>query len=262
MGSGNGMAGGGDGDGGYERPTTAAAVASRPTSSWGFSSRVPPPDMDQGTAGQMNGKAPSGILDRPHTASAAVSARPQPGGGGGAGILLDTRGAAQAGQETDADGQVVASARALMRYRRTRTGTNGDGSVEKSWNSGEQQGNGNGVVAGAGAPRITVYQNPTKAPQVGQQAASAGGFLGSGWLTSDRPKSAGITTSGGIMSAFSGSRQQQQQGQLQAQTTQTGAGGGLSYGAIKNRFLASAAPAVAASSAKKSSSSKLFSLSR
>ena len=45
--------GGAGGAGGYERPTTAAAVASRPTSSWGFSSRVPPPDFDQAPQAQM-----------------------------------------------------------------------------------------------------------------------------------------------------------------------------------------------------------------
>jgi hypothetical protein len=44
---------------------------------------------------------------------------------------------------------------------------------------------------------------------------------------------------------------------------QTGAGGGLSYGAIKNRFLATATNATAApSNGKKTASSKLFTLSR
>jgi len=84
-----------------------------------------------------------------------------------------------------------------MRYRRTRTD---GGSVEKSWNSGNP-----GDAGGASAPRITVYQNPAKAPQA--QSSATGGFLSSGWLgSSDRPKSAGIATSGGIMSAFSSNR--------------------------------------------------------
>jgi hypothetical protein len=181
--------------GGYERPTTAAAVASRPTSSWGFSSRVPPPEFDQSPqVPQLGAKQPV-VMDRPHTASAAVSGgRPAPGGGGGA--LLDPH-AMQQAQDVEGSGQVVASARALMRYSRTRTD---GGSVEKSWNSG------NPGDAAAAAPRITVYQNPSKAPQAQQQSTGGGGFLGSGWLGSDRPKSAGIATSGGILSAFTGNR--------------------------------------------------------
>ena len=78
-----------------------------------------------------------------------------PGGG------ADGRG----GEPVEGDGQVVASARALMRYRRNRATTT-DGSVEKSWASGDP----NAATAGqtSGAPRVTLYQNPTKAPQVGR----------------------------------------------------------------------------------------------
>ena len=134
-----------------ERPTTAAAVSSRPTSSWGFSSRVKAPDFDQAplvvqpNSGKL-GTANMG-MDRPHTATGIPAARPTPGGGGGG--QIDPRTGKQGSydqQETDGDGQVVASARALMRYRRTRTATN-DGSVEKSWTSG------NPGEAAPGAPR-------------------------------------------------------------------------------------------------------------
>ena len=69
------------GIGGMERPGTAAAVASRPTSSWGFTSRQQGEQMvpeamkaDQ----QANGGNPG--LTRPHTAGAAGQ-RPGPGGG-------------------------------------------------------------------------------------------------------------------------------------------------------------------------------------
>ena len=67
--------------GGMERPGTAAAVASRPTSSWGFSSRqqgdqVVPEAMK--TEQQAAGGNPG--LTRPHTAG-AVGQRPGPGGG-------------------------------------------------------------------------------------------------------------------------------------------------------------------------------------
>ena len=88
---------------------------------------------------------------------------------------------------------VVASARALMRYRRSRN-SGGDG-------DGQEGSNG-----GSGAPRITVYQNPSKAPQQG------GGYGGSNWMGGDgaanaRPKSAGVTSSGGgLMNAFGGSK--------------------------------------------------------
>ena len=126
---------------------------------------------------------------------------------------------------------VVASARALMRYRRSRN-SGGDGDGQEGYNGG------------SGAPRITVYQNPSKAPQQG------GGYGGSNWMGGDgaanaRPKSAGVTSSGGgLMNAFGGSKGRGSSG---ADTGQ----GGLTYGAIKNRFLSS-------SQNKKSRSSKLF----
>ena len=100
----------------------------------------------------------------------------------------------------------------MMRYRRTRAST-ADGSISKSWSSGvdgpqEQQQQQQPLP-----PRVTIYQNPSKAGasagpqqmgttmagQSGQMGAAAtggaggssGGFLGSGWMTGDRPKSAG-----------------------------------------------------------------------
>ena len=122
---------------------------------------------------------------------------------------------------------VVASARALMRYRRSRNST------------------GEGEEGTSGAPRITVYQNPTRAPQ-------QGGYSGSNWMGGGgdgvgnaRPKSAGVSSSGGgLMSTFSGNKARGSSGMDVGQS-------GLTYGAIKNRFLSSAQN-------KKSGSSKLF----
>merc|ERR1711871_1361894 len=155
----------------------AAAVASRPTSSWGFSSRQQGEQMIPDGVQQM--KSSDG-LSRPHTAGTAGLVRP--GGGGMGGTQIDPRKHASVDQG-EGEG-VVASARALMRYRRTRAST-ADGSMEKSWTGGDGQ-----PSTSMGAPRITVYQNPSKAPQQGK------GGLGSGWMGGDRPKSAGIASSG------------------------------------------------------------------
>merc|ERR1711968_172331 len=160
------------GAGGMERPGTAAAVASRPTSSWGFSSRQ-----------QGDGVNPG--LTRPHTAGAA-SQRPGPGGGGGA-IQIDPR----TGKAVTEEGEgVVASARALMRYRRSR---NSGGEGEEGYNGATS------------APRMTVYQNPSKAPQQGGYSGS--NWMGDGGTGNARPKSAGVSSSGGgLMNAFNGNK--------------------------------------------------------
>jgi hypothetical protein len=65
-----------------ERPNTAVAVAPRPTSSWGFSSRAQATDFEQAPM-PMNSQAAakSGEIARPHTASAVPGSRPGPGGG-------------------------------------------------------------------------------------------------------------------------------------------------------------------------------------
>ena len=150
-------------------------------------------------------------------------------------MQIDPRTGKAIASEGDGEG-VVASARALMRYRRSRNSNGADG-TDGDYNAG----------GGSGAPRITVYQNPSRAPQQGN---SGNGYNGSSnWLGGGdgnaRPKSAGVTSSGGIMNAFGGSK-----GGRGGSGTDTGQGG-LTYGAIKNRFLSSA-------QSKKSGSSKLF----
>ena len=123
---------------------------------------------------------------------------------------------------------VVASARALMRYRRSR---NSGGEGEEGYNGG------------SGAPRITVYQNPSRAPQQGGYSGS--NWMGDGGTGNARPKSAGVSSSGGgLMNAFNGNKARGSTGADAGQ-------GGLTYGAIKNRFLSSA-------QSKKSGSNKLF----
>ena len=217
-----------DGGGYGARPDTAAATASRPTSSWGFAVRTPNPELPlsggaaQAAMAQQQQQQPSAAgMTRPHTAHATVS-RP------GATPAIDSRqqqlqqkpGIAEP-MEEDGDAHVVAGARAMMRYRRTRAST-ADGSVSKSWSSGvdgpqqaqqQQQQQQQQPLP----PRVTIYQNPSKSGGVPQQmgttmsgaaggvggpggapnsAAASSGFLGSGWMGGDRPKSAGITTSG------------------------------------------------------------------
>ena len=138
-------------------------------------------------------------------------------------MQIDPRTGKVVGEEGEG---VVASARALMRYRRSRNST------------------GDGEEGVSGAPRITVYQNPSRAPQ-------QGGFSGSNWMGGDggvggaRPKSAGVSSSGGgLMNTFGGNKMRGSNGAEAGQ-------GGLTYGAIKNRFLSSAQN-------KKSGSAKLF----
>ena len=123
---------------------------------------------------------------------------------------------------------VVASARALMRYRRSR---NSGGEGEEGYNGATS------------APRMTVYQNPSKAPQQGGYSGS--NWMGDGGTGNARPKSAGVSSSGGgLMNAFNGNKTRGSTGADAGQ-------GGLTYGAIKNRFLSSA-------QSKKSGSNKLF----
>jgi len=226
-----------------DRPSTAGAMLTRPTQgSWGYprqpnsqeqamhiSASNPSNDLmkdprQQGVQGNSDGQRP-----RPHSAH------------GGRGATEDPN---KMDEEGDA---VVAGARAMMRYRRTRTPANEPTSIEnlgasKNWNDG------------SGAPRA-IYQNPSKQPmQVQQQpvlapnsaaynAAAYGAVATQGsrtkqqstnWLL-DRPKSAGVT-------ATSGARLQGQQVPQQQQTALAGVSGAQGdpnamYGALKNRFL-------------------------
>lgn len=130
-----------------DRPSTAGALGARQTSSWGFSSGRPPTDatgsgMQQSGArgGPAGGSA--GIADpyaepqraRPHTAHGERGNGPAPSGMGfGSQMPLDPRtGKPSSGGEgvgEDEDAHVVAGARAMMRYRRTRASSAEGGSA-------------------------------------------------------------------------------------------------------------------------------------
>merc|ERR1711871_872011 len=169
------------GGGGIERPGTAAAIAPRPTSSWGFSSRQQGEQIVPTGAQQF--KSTVDAISRPHTA----------GGGNMEYRRVDA-------EQNEGDG-IVASARALMRYRHSRATTT-NGSVEKDWAAGAD-------MQRSGAPRVTVYQNPSKSAR--PISSSGGGWVGGGGGSGVvRPKSAGVTS------------------------------GSLPYGAIKNKIISNA----------------------
>jgi hypothetical protein len=236
---------------GNPRPTTAGAVASgRPQSGWGFGAGSRPqtggtnmakaaPDVtmaDYANMGQtagVGGVAPQqGAASRPYTAS-----------------HIPSRNTGRSGAEGEGeDAHVVAGARAMMKYRRTR----GEGGVEgeQQWTEGQQAGGG----GGGGAPR-------------GQSAgingrSSSGAKPPPGWMvTADRPKSAGISGPGfmsGLVGVNRGGQQPAGSAGAQGHTTADGGDGGnaYSYGSLKSRFLTGNKKGA------QSSSSKLFSLSR
>lgn len=224
-----------------DRPSTAGAMLTRPTQgSWGYSRQ---PNAQEQVL-HISASNPSNDLmkdPRQGVQSNSDGQRPRPHSAhGGRGVTEDPN---KMDEEGDA---VVAGARAMMRYRRTRTPGN-EATIEnlginKNWNDG------------SGAPRA-IYQNASKPMQVQQQpvmtpnnaaygAATYGAAATQGsrtkqqstnWLL-DRPKSAGVT-------ATSGSRLQSQQGQPQQQNALTGInaqpqGENVIYGSLKNRFLA------------------------
>ena len=227
-----------------DRPSTAGAMLTRPTQgSWGYSRQ--PNSQEQ--AMHISASNPSNdLMKDPRSSAHGVQGgnsdgqRPRPHSAHGG------RGAAEDPNKMDEEGDaVVAGARAMMRYRRTRTPANEPTSIEnlaasKNWNDG------------SGAPRA-IYQNSSSKPMQGQQqpvlapnsaaynAAAYGAVATQGsrtkqqstnWLL-DRPKSAGVT-------ATSGARLQGQQ--VPQQTTLAGVSGAQGdpnamYGALKNRFL-------------------------
>ena len=243
--------GGGAEGGAGLRPTTAGAVASnRPQSGWGFNgggrqqagsgkgdmmgtAQADYPNMASGSGNAGGGgggyEGRSGAPSRPHTAGAM-------GRSSGHG---NTRTAANPGAEGD-DAHVVAGARAMMKYRRTRPS---DGSGEAEWQA-----------------------------QAGTSGRGSNANPPTGWMASvDRPKSAGVAGSG-FMSGLVGVNRQgvpSAGGQGQAGggvPRPDGAGGAqgegsYSYGSLKNRFLSSG-QGQGTKKPSTSSSSKLFSLSR
>ena len=251
MASGSGSAaaapdGGGEGAGAGLRPTTAGAVASgRPQSGWGYGGRPQSGNAVKGaeaaardvTMGDYSGQGGGGgggqigfdtgmrATNRPHTAgyvgrSSGGAMRGQPSG---------------QGQEGE-DAHVVAGARAMMKYRRTRTS---DGAEGEYMPSGQPQGN-------------TGRGSSAKPPP--------------GWMASvDRPKSAGVANTGfmsGLVGVNRGTNGAQSgQVNTQGQVAGQGQDGGHSYGSLKNRFLSGGNGQKKSGSAS-GSNSKLFSLSR
>jgi len=238
-----------------DRPSTAGAMLTRPTQgSWGYprqpntqehiSASNPSNDLmkdpRQGVHVQSNGE---GQRPRPHSAH------------GGRGTTDDPN---KMEEEGDA---VVAGARAMMRYRRTRTSANEPTieniGVNKNWNDG------------SGAPRA-IYQNASKPGQIQQQplmapnnatygAAAYGAAAtqtsrvkqqqSTNWLL-DRPKSAGVTASSGA-ARLQGQQVQQQQQVLAGVNVNPDANAqSMMYGSLKNRFLSGSKQQAATKSTK------------
>ena len=281
-----------------DRPSTAGAAVTassrQQSGSWGFPGRQGadngmgsmPMGIATGNASNLKDPRQQGVAPtsmdyegdpqrfRPHTAHGAGRA-------------------AGGGNEED-DAHVVAGARAMMRYRRTRSSAQEEEEMQlqqqqgKLWNGNDQQGINKGVAyqqsKGTGVPSYGSNVQPNTystvpyaavGSQPQQRASTSSGQkptaavsampTNSGWI-GDRPKSAGLTSSGlmnslttgkpqqgGMTSAIGGNLQAQMQQQQQQQ--QQAANNALSYGALKNRFLSSG-------SKNGSKSSKLFTLSR
>ena len=278
------LAGGMDGDE-YDvrklpdRPSTAGAAnvssSRQGQNSWAYSrqGQEAPNIANSNAYGQGGAKgaaAPKGMdyeLDpqrlRPHTAGATGRAP---------------------GAVEEEDAHVVAGARAMMRYRRTRSSAQEEAEelqIGRTWTdqTGIKQQQAQGQMYGKAAAVALQQLAPGQVqgavmPYGSYQAQVAGGQrtaaskqqLGAtapitGWI-GDRPKSASLTAgqTGGMTAAQAGSRQQQvAAGQqppavaINAQNNAAANNNTLSYGSLKNRFL---------SGSKGSKSSKLFTLSR
>ena len=223
-----------------DRPSTAGAVGSRQTSSWGFSSGRPPQDAAAMQAQQRQQQMAAGGGGDPY--AEPQRARPHTAHGGrGAGFpqpVLDPRTgkpvAGAGGQELEEDdAHVVAGARAMMRYRRTRassaegsTGLQGQSQGPGPQSSAQAMAGGGGGKGWAadpyGAPQQKMSQHTQQLQQQQQQqqqqlamqqqqqllasqraagkqmGAPQAGAQSSGWIgappsAQDRPKSASAT---------------------------------------------------------------------
>lgn len=235
-----------------DRPSTAGAMLTRPTQgSWGYPRQ---PNGHEQVMHISTSNPSNDLMKDPRQGGVQTNAdgqrqRPHSAHGG--------RGAVEDPNKMDEEGDaVVAGARAMMRYRRTRT-SNNDPAIEnmgvsKNWNDSSQQ---------QQQQQRAIYQNTAqKGPVQGQlqqqamvpntaaygaaaygTAATQGSRTkqqgGSNWLL-DRPKSAGVT-------ATSGARIQGQQGVGGQPIGQIGLGGApgdsnaqsIMYGSLKNRFI-------------------------
>lgn len=246
-----------------------------------------------GGLAQGNDYGGDGNARRPHTANATGRA---PSGGNGAysgqQMQIDPRTGkpVQGGEGEDEgdDAHVVAGARAMMRYRRTRaTSQDGQGgpgggtgggapSQPKGWTGSSDQ---------YGSQPRAIYQNPNKTSAQqqqlmqqqqmtrggkggasgGQQAGMTNLSGGQGWMGSSGGQNDGSRPrSAGVMSSLTG----------QQQRSNTGGGGqqnSLSYGSLRSRFLSSGGgngggngqkASDGQQQGKSASASKLFSISR
>lgn len=252
------------------RPSTAGNVGSRNAGAgsgaqkgtWTYTG------TDGGASGGQNGSQGGGGERRPHTAGAgrASSSAQQ--------IQHDPRsGTGGAGEEEEGDdAHVVAGARAMMRYRRTRAtsqepagapaqqgnvsatgpgnqqlwaGDQGGGYsaqqrqqqqlMQQQQMTAQQQQQQRGKSAGVGG-------RPSAAAQGGQQMggqAIAANANGTGWMNGSAAQQmnqaeAGRPKSAGIMNSFQQSGSHTQQANTQAQAQQQTS---LSYGSLRSRFL-------------------------
>lgn len=242
-----------------DRPSTAGAMLTRPTQgSWGY----PRQTNTQEQVMHISASNPSNDLmkdPRQGVQSNGDGQRPRPHSAhGGRGVAEDPN---KMEEEGDA---VVAGARAMMRYRRTRTSANEPSienmGVNKNWNDG------------SGAPRA-IYQNASKPGQVQQQqqqplmapnnatygAAAYGAAAtqtsrvkqqqqSTNWLL-DRPKSAGVTATSGAR--LQGQQVQPQQQVLAGVNVNSDANAqSMMYGSLKNRFLSGSKQQAATKSTK------------
>lgn len=303
---------GGEGDYGGQvgatgRPNTAGPVGSRGAPAGGqgqwSSGQGGMQKMGGGYNGgglaQGNEYGAEGGARRPHTANATGRAPSSGGGGGGGGysgqqqMQIDARTGKPVqqggeGEEEGDDAHVVAGARAMMRYRRTRaTSQDGQGGPGGGTGGGapSQPKGWTGTSDQYGSQPRAIYQNPNKTSAQqqqlmqqqqmtrgnkqsgGQQQGVANINGGQGWMGSSGGQNDGSRPrSAGVMSSLQGQQQRPNTG---------GASGGqqnsLSYGSLRSRFLSSGGAnngsngqkaAEGQQQGKSASASKLFSISR
>ena len=249
-----------------------------------------------GNGGLQQGEFDASGARRPHTASATGRSS----GGGvyvGQHVQVDPRTSKPVqsgeGEEEGDDAHVVAGARAMMRYRRTRASGSEGQSGPGGGSGGGAPSQPKGWTGGEGGPYGTqpraIYQNPNKTSaqqqqlmQQQQMTRSKGGSSGQGisnlnsggggqhtWMSSgqggeSRPKSAGV------MSSLTGQQQRASGAVGQGAPGQGGQSNSLSYGSLRSRFLSGSNTGQGvhgkandgSQQSKSASASKLFSISR
>lgn len=252
------------------RPSTAGPVGQRQAAPQASGQNWQ--NTDRGGQGHQQQQS----IQRPHTAGAR-QAQGQQGYSAQHQVQMDPRTGKAVGAEEEEEGDdahVVAGARAMMRYRRTRaSSTEGSGGQQQTapghsgpgataagqkagWSGGQEQ-----VTYGQGQPRA-IYQNPNKVSTSQQQqqlmqqqqmtrAKSSSGQRsssqqqqqqnGTGWMAGGAAAQSGSTAesrpkSAGIMSSLTGSNRQGSSTQQQGQAQQQPQQT-MSYGTLRSRFL-------------------------